>query len=203
MKFLIDSTYYPAYYETMFETALKIQNRRLCIHMNLRLADMNDLPQLKAVYQEIIEKMNHDNIRIWDEIYPCEFFSDDIQNNRLYVLTQQDEIAAAFVFCDTNAGEEAVKWENGQKKALYIDRFGVNVNYMRKGIGSLMLKKAMVLAAQKGAEYLRLFVVDINEPAINLYLKNGFNRVDGIYDEIIDDDLTLHEFGFEIKTVSP
>ena len=46
---------------------------------------------------------------------------------------------------------------------------------------------------------MRLFVVDINEPAINLYIKNGFARVDGVYDEVIDDEFVLHEFGFERK----
>ena len=51
-----------------------------------------------------------------------------------------------------------------------------------------------------GAEYLRLFVVDKTYPAINLYKKTGFEKVDGIYDEVIDDDFVLHEFGFEIKT---
>ena len=51
-----------------------------------------------------------------------------------------------------------------------------------------------------GAEYVRLFVVDINKPAIHLYMKNGFEQADGIYDEVIDDDLVLHEYGFEIKT---
>ena len=168
--------------------------------MNLRMANMDDLPQLKAVYEKIIDNMNKNNIQIWDEIYPCEFFGDDIANNRLYVLEENNEIVSAFALCNSNSGAEYVKWENKHDKALYIDRFGVNVNYSRKGIGSLMLNKAITLARSNGAKYLRLFVVDINEPAINLYIKNGFKRVDGIYDEIIDDDLVLHEFGFEIET---
>ena len=63
-----------------------------------------------------------------------------------------------------------------------------------------MLNKAIELSREMGAEYLRLFVVDENYPAINLYKKTGFEKVDGIYDEVIDDDFVLHEFGFEIKT---
>jgi len=161
---------------------------------------MDDLPQLKAIYEKIIKKMNKDNIQIWDEIYPCEFFGDDIENNRLYVLVETNEIVSAFALCDSNAGAEYVKWENKHDKALYIDRLGVNVNYTKKGIGSIMLHKAIALAREKGAHYLRLFVVDINEPAVNLYIKNGFVRVPGIYDKKIDGDLVLHEFGFEIKT---
>lgn len=45
-------------------------------------------------------------------------------------------------------------------------------------------------------EYLRLFVVDINEPAVNLYHKNGFAQVEGTYEEKFD-DFVLREYGFE------
>ena len=169
-------------------------------NMNLRMANIDDLPQIKAVYEKIIYNMNKNDIQIWDEIYPCEFFYDDIKNNRLYVLEESNEIVSAFALCNSNAGSEHMKWKNKYDKALYIDRFGVNVNYLRKGIGSIMLNEAIAIARYKGAKYLRLFVVDINKPAINLYLKNGFKRVDGIYDEIIDDDFVLHQLGFEIET---
>ena len=169
-------------------------------NMDFRLAKIDDLPQLKLVYRDIIHNMNKENIQIWDEIYPCEFFSDDIANNCLYILVEDKEIVSAFALCDSNSGAEHVKWKKEQQKALYIDRFGVNVNYLKKGIGSIMLQKARAVAREQGVEYLRLFVVDINKPAINLYIKNGFQKADGIYDEIIDDDLILHELGFEIET---
>lgn len=56
----------------------------------------------------------------------------------------------------------------------------------------------MDLVKEQGYKYLRLFVVDINKPAINLYLNNGFNQVDGIYEEKIE-DFVLREYGFEIE----
>lgn len=168
--------------------------------MDFRLAKIEDLPKLKKVYKEIIENMNKNNIQIWDEIYPCDFFKNDIENHRLYVLMENHEIVSAFALCDWNAGENYMQWENKNEKALYIDRLGVNVNYHKKGIGSLMLNKVVSLSENIGAKYLRLFVVDINEPAIKLYEKNGFKKVEGIYDEVIDKDVTLHELGFEIKT---
>lgn len=165
--------------------------------MEFRLAVMDDLPQMKEVYTKIIERMDQSGIRIWDEIYPCEFFRDDIIRKRLYVMVEKQVILAAFALCESNAGENHVKWTNGQGKALYLDRFGVNAAYLRKGIGSAMLCHAALLAKDKGAEVLRLFVVDINRPAIDLYEKNGFQRAEGVYDEVIDEDLVLHEFGFE------
>lgn len=166
--------------------------------MNIKLAKKNDLPQLKIMYKKIIDNMNRNNIQIWNEIYPCEFFQEDIENKSLYILTDNNDIAAAFVLCESNHGEDYLKWKNIKEKALYIDRFGVNVNYLRQGIGGLMLKNAMKLATQKNAKSLRLLVVDINKPAINLYLKNGFKRVDGVYEEKID-DFVLREYGFEIE----
>ncbi|MDP4144064.1 MAG: GNAT family N-acetyltransferase [Bacillota bacterium] len=168
--------------------------------MELRLANMNDLSKLKAVYRNIIDNMIRNNIPIWGEFYPCEVFSDDIENNHLYLLVEgHDDIVAAFALCESNAGESYVKWENVNDKAVYLDRLGVNVNYSRRGIGGIMLKHAITLAKQKNAKYLRLFVVDINKPAINVYLKNGFKQVDGIYEERINDELVLREYGFEIE----
>lgn len=166
--------------------------------MKLKLAAKNDLQNLKAMYEKIIDNMNKNNIEIWDEIYPCEFLQDDIENKGLYILTEGDDIVAAFALCESNNGENHLKWKNSKAKALYIDRLGVNVNYLRQGIGGIIIKNAIEIAKQKNAEYLRLFVVDINKPAINLYLKNGFKQVDGIYEEKID-DFVLREYGFEIE----
>lgn len=165
--------------------------------MEFRLAVMRDLPKLKAVYGDIIEDMNSRQIAIWDDVYPCAFFEEDIKNNRLYVLVSGDEILSAFALCDTSQGEASVEWMDSRKKALYLERLGVNVSHAGKGIGSLMLKRARETAKELGAEYLRLFVVDINEPAIRLYGKNGFTRANGVYNEAIDEGLVLREYGFE------
>lgn len=167
--------------------------------MDFRQAVMQDLPQLKDMFKRIIKDMNEQNIQIWDDIYPCEFFEDDIKNNQLYILLNNGEIVSAFVLSDTNSGETAVEWNNNHAKAVYIDRLGVNVKYSKKGIGSQMLDKAKEIAKTLNAEYLRLFVVDINIPAIQLYTKKEFIKVNGVYNEIFDDGFVLHEHGYEIK----
>ena len=162
--------------------------------MDFRQAVMQDLPQLKDMYKRIIKDMNEQNIQIWDDIYPCEFFEDDIKNNQLYILLNNGEIVSAFVLSDTNSGETAVEWNDNHAKAVYIDS-----KYLKKGLGSLMLDKAKEIAKTLNAEYLRLFVVDINIPAIQLYTKKEFVKVNGVYNEIFDDGFVLHEHGYEIK----
>ena len=159
---------------------------------------MQDLPKIKSIYKKITEKMKREQIPIWDDIYPCEFFEADIRKGRLYLLLDHDEIVSAFALCDTSSGGKFIEWQDNQSRALYVDRFGVNVDYAGMGIGSLMLERAKETAKHFGAEYLRLFVVDINEPAIQLYIKNGFIRAAGVYDAVIEDGLILHEYGFEL-----
>ena len=167
--------------------------------MDFRLANSYDLPKLKVMYEKITDHMNRNGISIWDEIYPCECFRKDLEKNRLYVLVGENHtIAASFALCDSSAGDGHVKWNSASSRALYINYLGVNIDYLRRGIGSAALKNAIARTKQKGIDYLRLFVVDINKPAINLYLKNGFTLAEGIYEEKIDEDLTLREYGMEI-----
>lgn len=169
--------------------------------MYLRLALLSDLTQIKDMYRSMIARMNANHINIWDDIYPCEFFGDDIKNKQLYVLLDSEEtLLAAFVLCPSNGGADSVRWEVQHANALYLDRLGVNAARQREGIGQAALREAADMARRLGAEYLRLFVVDDNEPAVRLYEKAGFQKAGGSYDEVIDDDLVLHELGFEIRT---
>lgn len=167
--------------------------------MKIRLATMEDLKPVKEMYQQIVHYMNEQKISIWDDVYPCEFLEEDIKNNQLYLLVKEESIVSAFALCKTNTGEDAVKWEDGKAKVVYIDRFAVCVTHLKRGIGSITLEKAKEIAKTMGAKYLRLFVVDINIPAISLYEKQGFAKAKGIYFEKIDEDLTLQEYGYEIK----
>ncbi len=167
--------------------------------MDFRLARLDDLPEIVEMYRELIEEMYKNGIDIWDEIYPCNYLKQDIEKKQLYVLLDDNVMVSAFALCDTNIGANCVEWESRNSNALYLDRLGVRVKYSGKGIGSLMIEKAKELSKELGAEYLRLFVVDINMPAIQLYRKKGFSQARGAFDEIIDEDLVLHEYGFEIS----
>lgn len=167
--------------------------------MVFQSAAAQDLPRLKDMYKRIVKNMEAQGIPIWDDIYPSEFLAEDVENDRLYVLLDKEEIVSAFALCDTNAGEKAVQWQENGARAMYIDRLGVDVRYAKKGIGSFMLARAKEIAKASGAAYLRLFVVDINEPAIRLYRRNGFAKVAGIYEETFDDGFMLREYGYEIE----
>lgn len=165
--------------------------------MEFRAAQPTDLPQVEAVYQKIVAHMQRQGVLVWDEVYPRAVLGEDIAQGRLYILLDGAQITAAFALCEANEGARAVQWAQPQAKALYLDRLGVAVEHLRKGLGSAMLRRAAALARDRGAQALRLFVVESNRPAIRLYESCGFLRAAGVYEERIDEDLTLREWGFE------
>ena len=168
--------------------------------MNIRLANKQDLSALEQMFNRIVAEMHKNGVNIWNEYYPFEEFENDIEKSRLYLLVDENNICAAFVLFDDIAGAECFKWENNNAKPIYIGRLGVNVDYLRQGVGSRVIQEAIKLSKQMQGEYLRLTVVKENIPAIKLYLKNGFKQVEGVYNECIDDlGTTLQEFGFELK----
>ena len=165
--------------------------------MQLKKAEAQDLAPIRATFSRLVDAMRRDGIMIWDDIYPNEIFAEDVEQGRLYVLYDGDTVVSAFALCCECSGQDAVEWREKDAYALYLFRLGVNVDYLRRGIGSLMIKESMRLTSELGAKYLRLFVVDSNKPAIDMYFKNGFWQAEGAYDQTIG-DRCLHEFGFEI-----
>ena len=166
--------------------------------MNFRLAEEKDLENVKNVFREIVSDMYARGLYIWDDVFPVEFFAGDIEKKCLYILEDGETVVSAFSLHESCEGESHVRWRMGAKKCFYLGRFGVNVNYHRRGLAREMLRHAVGLAREKGADALRLFVVDENTPAICLYEKHGFILAEGIYREVIDEELTLNEYGYEI-----
>lgn len=132
--------------------------------MIIRKAVKQDLPQLQVMYEAIIAHMYAQQICIWDAVYPCICFPEDIKQERMYVLQKDARILAAFALCEHNKGEQHVDWHLSGQKALYLDRLGVHVDAMGKGVGRAAIREAMRCAKERQADVLRLFAVDSNTP---------------------------------------
>ena len=52
--------------------------------MKMRLAEKQDLPRLKAMFELVVENMRKNDVPIWNEFYPYEEFAGDIDNKRLF-----------------------------------------------------------------------------------------------------------------------
>ena len=165
--------------------------------MEFRLGAFSDLPALKAVYAKIVESMDEAGICIWDDVYPCEFFAEDIEKKSLYLLTDGGDMLGSFTLSDANDGADAVVWKYTCGKAMYIEKLGVNVAFRGRGIGAKLIGHAEQVCLAMGANALRLFVAQVNAPAIKLYEKSGFVRASGTYAEVIGPAFTLIEYGYE------
>ena len=64
--------------------------------MIIRKAVKQDLPQLQVMYEAIIAHMYAQQICIWDAVYPCICFPEDIKQERMYVLQKDARILALF-----------------------------------------------------------------------------------------------------------
>ena len=169
--------------------------------MKFRAAGLQDLPALKTTYEKIVEDLIRNNINIWNEAYPCGFFEEDILRDRLFVLMDRETLISAFALCAPSDYEGTVQWEAPEAKALYLFRFAVNLDFLHQGLGVKTLELAEAAAKQRGAEYLRLFVVDYNTPAIRLYESCGYRKADGVFDNDIGrgEEAILYEYGYEKK----
>ena len=166
--------------------------------MELVLARQKDLETIKAMYTKIIDNMFANNINIWDDYYPNEMFISDIKNKTLYLLKESDEILGAFSLYEHVDIENDLEWHEKKAKAYLLNKVGVNVNHLKKGIGQKIVEFAMKIAKENDAEYLRLLVCDVNIPAINMYKKCKLKKVKGIHEEVIEKDYSLNEYGFEV-----
>ncbi len=167
--------------------------------MEIVLAKLDNLKEINDMYTKIIEVMYANNIKIWNEYYPNEVFESDIENENLYLLKDNDKIVGAFAMFPHTELEDGVEWEDEDAKAYVITRLGVNVDYLRQGIGERLVSEAIKLAKEKGAGYLRLLVCEENVPAIKLYEKCEFKKLNGIHEERIRADFSLNEYGFEMR----
>lgn len=165
--------------------------------MKTVLAKQEDLLEIKNIFHKIVNNMISNGITIWNEYYPIEVFEEDIRNNNLYLLKENDSILGAFVMYEHKDIETDVEWQEPSAKAFLLNRVGVNVDYLRKGIGQKLVEEASIIAKEKQAKYLRLLVVEENTPAIKLYEKCNFKRVNGIHEEKIRDDYSLFEYAYE------
>ncbi|MFR1479370.1 MAG: GNAT family N-acetyltransferase [Hydrogeniiclostridium mannosilyticum] len=92
-----------------------------------------------------------------------------------------------------------MQWRAPAARAVGLGRFAVHPIIRGAAWGFLAIREAGA-SRGRGAQYLRLFVMPVNRPAIRFYERAGFTRAAGVHEEVIDAALTLREYGFEIET---
>lgn len=147
--------------------------------MKFRRAWSEDLPQLKIMFDKIVANMRRNGLNFWNETYPYEEFANDIKRGHLYLVVDEDVIVATLCFDNDIEEPGSLEWEAPNARAVYLNRVGINVNYLNKNVGVLILKYTKLYAMDSGKDYMRLVTAKENAAAINFCKENGFVEVPG------------------------
>ncbi len=95
------------------------------------------------------------------------------KNAEFYFATLDNKVIG---YLKLNFGQSQTELQDN--KAVEIERIYVLKEYHGKGVGQLLLDKAINIARQKKADFVWLGVWEKNLRAINFYKKNGFVEFD-------------------------
>lgn len=165
--------------------------------MKVVLANKNDLEKINIIITKVIENMNKQGIKIWNEYYPSECFLGDIEKENLYLLKNNDEIVGMGVLCGFDESGDVFKF-SGTKNNLFLTRFAINVDYLNMGYGKKLLEEMIHIAKNKDMDSIKLAVAKVNIPAIRLYEKYGFKKVDGVFYNKFITKCNNEEYGYEL-----
>ncbi len=166
--------------------------------MHIRPAQLSDLPQLKEMCELVVTAMQIKKINIWSEFYPYDEFETDIAKQELFVVVVDNLIVGVFALVSHIKGEESFTWINKESSAMYISRLAVHPAFSKQGLASKIISHVIETAQKQQISFVRLTVADTNFPAIKLYEKNGFIRVNGIFNDYSPAlDIIIPEWGYE------
>lgn len=149
-------------------------------YYEFQLANHDDIPEIVSIYHSLIGIPGC----TWNLDYPSkETAENDINNNWLYTLKKHDKIVAVASAGDINELRD-LQWK--LKKPCELARIGVNPEFQKQGVGTIILQNIIRTAKDKGYDGIRMLVSKMNPAALGLYDKNGFERCGEVFKFDID-----------------
>ena len=140
--------------------------------MNIELAKKNDITSIIEILKQRCDWFRENNIKQWTDDYYIDrynfdYFSKEMNINKLYVVRINEEIVGVFLLKD----EDKTYW-NDNKNAYYIHHLATKVQH--KGLGKKILKFIVDLAKENGKMCIRIDCMKNNEKLNKYYLSKGF-----------------------------
>lgn len=145
---------------------------------SIRLATESDATSIIEIIEKARDFLHEQGLSQWQNGYPnLASIQEDIANKQSYILVDDDLVAGTFCLCfgqePTYAKIYDGSWLSDQPYAT-IHRVAVNQSLRGKGIASLLLQEAEVLAKQHDVRAIRVDTHLGNIPMQKLLQKNGF-----------------------------
>lgn len=158
------------------------------------LGKEQDIDEIEQLYYELNEYLERGiNYPGWRrDVYPVRQNAvEGIRENALFIARKEGKIIGSIILNHKpEKAYEAVKWNIEEEYAniIVIHTFAVHPQYLKCGIGTLLMEFTIEHSRKEKAKAIRLDVYEKNIPAIHLYEKSGFHYVDTV-------DLGLQDYG--------
>lgn len=143
--------------------------------MNIRLATLNDIPQIMQIVTDVVPLMIASGNLQWDNTYPNpEVFEHDISLGQLWVADIGVGIAGVTAITTDQESEYAeIGWDISET-AIVTHRLAVSPHYRGRGIAEALLMQAELEAVRLGIQKLRIDTNTHNLATQKLFPKLGY-----------------------------
>ena len=139
----------------------------------LSAAKSEDWQAVAAITRQVHELhigWRPDIFRQAEEVYPLEYFLEDVEEKHIWVVRRDDTVIAYVQFHTWQTNSDG----SVPSKVLDIDDIAIDENHRHRGIGRQILEDLKELAGAQGCNDIQLSVYPQNETAIRFYEQCGF-----------------------------
>lgn len=143
--------------------------------MFIRLATLNDVPDLLALLKRVVPLMRATGNFQWDDMYPnAAVFGDDITKNQLWVAEIAGQLAGvSAITTDQEPSYAEVGWDIDET-AIVTHRLAVDPAFRGQGVARALLQQAEEVARQRGIPILRIDTNTQNKATQRLFPALGY-----------------------------
>jgi GNAT superfamily N-acetyltransferase len=143
--------------------------------MIIRLAILNDIPQIMQLINEVVPVMNAMGNFQWDATYPNpQVFGNDISLKQLWVIEDENDIAGiAAITTDQEPEYATIGWDLNEE-AIVVHRLAVSMHHRGKGIAAKLMQQAEQVAIERGIKVLHVDTNSANKATRQLFPKLGY-----------------------------
>lgn len=143
--------------------------------MIIRLATLQDIPEIMTVIREVVPLMIASGNLQWNDDYPnVAVFENDVALNRLWVADFDGAIAGVAALTTDAEPEYEQAGIDITAAAVVTHRLAVSTRFAGRGIAKALLNKAEEVAIQKGIKFLRTDTNSNNKATQKLFPTLGY-----------------------------
>lgn len=154
----------------------------------LRQAQPEDFNSVCTLYQKIIASLeSRTNFPLWTwGVHPSQqSLKEALDNREIWLFEQNGQLCGSAFVNRVLEGEEQVSWQGNDAWCIHL--FGIDPVLGGKGLSDRFLQGLLAILKEKRADSIRLNLIEGNDPARNLYTRNGFEHR-GHYSVWLDDE---------------